>query len=208
MVNGGPRWARLVLGTGLVSVMLFPASSAGAQAASPDAHYCLLDGSRPPRDYFGDSTVVYDASVDCYTDSTRTTRGDVAAIDLTVEILTYDVGGSPLTLTGDTWLTGVANHSTVGVRYPDPLNPGYCQDGQFWGRATSTVRYRSGSPEYITVSDVSRPVFLHCQSSGLPGPTPPDIPIPPPTTSPPSPTTSRPIVPLPGEPCRPPKQPC
>ncbi|WP_432993384.1 Ig domain-containing protein [Dactylosporangium sp. CA-233914] len=136
-----------------------------ASAAVPDGHNCWYVSPDSPPSKTDSKTVNYTATVQC--------DGPVRRIDLTVELLYHGlVGGPGQTVNGR---TEVWQNSTVtplfglGVANPGTL----CESGHYSGRATATVQYLSGSPEFITRTTESQPVSLTCP--------PPDIPTPPPS---------------------------
>ncbi|WP_157248505.1 Ig domain-containing protein [Nonomuraea typhae] len=133
-----------------------PASAADP----PDGHFCewVAPGS-PPRKIDA-KTVNYTAAVQC--------DGLVRRIELTVELLYHGLLVGPgVTVNGRTEVR--LNTTTWGLGV---TTPGACESGYYSGRATGTVQFLSGYPEFITASTDSHPVLLDCP--------PPDIPIPPP----------------------------
>ncbi|MEV4888113.1 Ig domain-containing protein [Nonomuraea sp. NPDC055795] len=134
-----------------------------ASAAVPDGHICWWVAPGSPPSKTDAKTVNYSATVQC--------DGPVRRIDLTVELLYHGlVVGPGVTVNGR---TEVWQNTTVtpvfGIGAP---TPGACESGYYSGRATATVQYLSGYPEFITASTGSNAVSLDCP--------PPDIPIPPP----------------------------
>ncbi|TBL28747.1 hypothetical protein EYA84_26235 [Verrucosispora sp. SN26_14.1] len=136
-----------------------------ASAAVPDGHTCWYTSPDSPPSKTDSKTVNYTAIVQC--------DGPVRRIDLTVELLYHGlIGGPGQTVNGR---TEVWQNSTLtplfglGVANPGTL----CESGYYSGRATATVQYLSGSPEFITRTTGSQPVSLTCP--------PPDITVPPPS---------------------------
>ncbi|WP_344953077.1 Ig domain-containing protein [Sphaerisporangium flaviroseum] len=140
-----------------------------ASAAVPDGHNCWWIRPDNPPYKLDAKTVHYGVSVQC--------DGPVRSVDFTVELLYHGlVGGPGQTVNGRTevFRDMPANIILFGLGV---TNPGtLCESGYYSGRATATVHYLSGTPEYITRETGSQPVSLSCP--------PPDIPIPIPTPSP------------------------
>ncbi|MET7878843.1 Ig domain-containing protein [Micromonospora profundi] len=139
--------------------------AAPASAADPDGHNCWWVSPGNPPGLVDPKTILYGASIQC--------DGPVRRIDLTVELLYHRlVAGPGQTVNGRTLVWQDPTLTPVfgtGVN-----NPGErCESGYYSGRATGTVQYLSGYPEFITRSTESQPVLLTCQ--------PPDIPVPPPS---------------------------
>ncbi|MEZ7124612.1 Ig domain-containing protein [Nonomuraea sp. AD125B] len=135
-----------------------------ASADLPDGHVCWWVSPGSPPSKTDAKTVNYSATVQC--------DGPVRRIDLTVELLYHGlVAGPGVTVSGrtDVWqYTTLVPLFGLGAPTPGEL----CESGYYSGRATATVQYLSGSPEFITASTGSDPVWLDCP--------PPDIPTPPP----------------------------
>ncbi|WP_433112897.1 Ig domain-containing protein [Micromonospora sp. CA-246542] len=137
-----------------------------AVAATPDGHYCwyVLPDSVPWK--AANNIVNYTATVTC--------DGAVRRVDLTVELLYHGTsGGAGTTVNGRTtlWTDGTSIPVVaLGVTTPNTL----CDSGFYSGRATATVQYRSGEPEYITRSIASQQVSLTCSFPEIPptGPNP------------------------------------
>ncbi|WP_239153855.1 Ig domain-containing protein [Virgisporangium aliadipatigenens] len=94
-------------------------------------------------------------------------------IDLTVELLYHgQVNGPAQSVYGrtDVWQnTTLTPLFGLGVN-----NPGaFCESGYYSGRATATVQYLSGSPEFITRSTGGGPVRLDCPPPDMNPPPPP-----------------------------------
>lgn len=103
--------------------------------------------------------------------------GIVRTITLTTELLYHGPANGPgTTVQGQTVVSNDITSTAIGAYTPGAN----CESGYYSGRATATVRYRSGTPEYITVTLSSAVVSRSCN--------PPDIPVPP--IPPPSPTPS------------------
>jgi hypothetical protein len=135
-----------------------------ASAADPDGHNCWWVAPGSPPSKTDAKTVNYSATVQC--------DGPVRRIDLTVELLYHGlIGGPGVTVSGrtDVWQNTIRT-PVFGLGAPSP--GAFCESGYYSGRATATVQYLSGSPEFITGSTWSDPVLLDCP--------PPDIPTPPP----------------------------
>ncbi|MET8122512.1 Ig domain-containing protein [Micromonospora sp. NPDC005189] len=138
--------------------------AAPVSAAVSDGHYCGWITPDSPPGKTDSKTVNYTASVQC--------DGPVRRVDLTVELLYHGlVGGPGQTVNGRTEVWQNTNVTLFGLGV---TNPGtLCESGYYSGRATATVQFLSGTPEFITRTAGSQPVSLTCP--------PPDIPIPPPS---------------------------
>ncbi|MFF5200108.1 Ig domain-containing protein [Micromonospora sp. SD19] len=135
-----------------------------ASAAASDGHYCGWISPDSPPGKTDAKTVNFTGTVQC--------DGPVRRVDLTVELLYHGlVGGPGQTVNGRTEVWQDTNVTLFGLGV---TNPGtLCESGYYSGRATATVQFLSGSPEYITRSATSLTTYLTCP--------PPDIPIPPPS---------------------------
>lgn len=164
-VSGLQRTRTLLLAATAAAVSIASLGFATpASAAASDGHYCGWISPDSPPGLVDARTVNYTASVQC--------DGIVRRVDLTVELIYHGlVSGPGQTINGRTEFWQDTNYTAFGLGV---TNPGtLCESGYYSGRATATVQFRSGSPEYITRSTGSQPVSLSCP--------PPDIPIPPPT---------------------------
>ncbi|WP_327032178.1 Ig domain-containing protein [Micromonospora ureilytica] len=139
--------------------------AAPASAAASDGHYCgWISPDSPPGKTENPKIINFTASVQC--------DGPVRRVDLTVELLYHGlVPGPGQTVNGRTevWQNTNGTLFGLGVNSPGTL----CESGYYSGRATATVQFLSGTPEFITRTAESQPVSLTCP--------PPDIPIPPPS---------------------------
>ncbi|MFI6504446.1 Ig domain-containing protein [Nonomuraea typhae] len=132
-----------------------------ASADDPDGHICWWVAPGSPPSKTDAKTVNYSATVRC--------DGPVRRIELTVELLYHGlVVGPGVTVNGRTEAWQNPTVFGIGVTSPGAV----CESGYYSGRATATVQYLSGDPEFITRSTGSNPVLLDCP--------PPDLPIPPP----------------------------
>ncbi|WP_239129375.1 Ig domain-containing protein [Sinosporangium siamense] len=141
-----------------------PVDATPASAAVPDGHICWWVAPGSPPSKTDAKTVNYSATVQC--------DGPVRRIDLTVELLYHGlVLGPGVTVSGR---TEVWQNTTVtpvfGIGAPSP--GAVCESGYYSGRATATVQYLSGYPEFITRSTGSDPVLLDCPPPDLPTPSP------------------------------------
>lgn len=138
--------------------------AAPASADLPDGHVCWWVSPGSPPSKTDAKTVNYTATVQC--------DGPVRRIDLTVELLYHGlIGGPGVTVTGR---TDVWQYTTLvplfGLGAPSPGE--VCESGYYSGRATATVQYLSGSPEFITRSTGSGPVLFDCPPPDIPTPSP------------------------------------
>ncbi|MFI5851788.1 Ig domain-containing protein [Micromonospora chalcea] len=138
--------------------------AAPASAAIPDGHYCGWISPESPPGKVDDKTINFTGSLQC--------DGPVRSVEMTVELLYHGlVAGPGQTINGRTlfWENLNATQYGLGVTNPGTL----CESGYYSGRATATIQFRSGTPEFITRTAESRLASLSCP--------PPDIPIPPPS---------------------------
>jgi hypothetical protein len=159
---------RLLLALALAAITIASLGFATpASAADPDGHNCWFVALGSPPSKVDERTVNYTATVQC--------DGPVRRIDLTVELLYHgQVNGPGRTVNGrtDVWQNTTLTPA-FGLGVNNPGTP--CESGYYSGRATATVQYLSGSPEFITGSTGGGPVRLDCP--------PPDLPPPPPVVT-------------------------
>lgn len=137
--------AATVVGT---ATILLPG---GASAAVRDGHTCWwwspYDTPRNP----DANHVLYSQGVIC--------DGLVRSIEITTELRYHGlVNGPAETINGITRSFPNITSAIQGA----PTPGAYCSTGYYSGRATATVHYRSGWPEFITRSVTSTSVYLSC----------------------------------------------
>lgn len=139
--------------------------AAPASAAVSDGHYCgWISPDSPPGKTADPKIINFTASVMC--------DGPVRRVDLTVELLYHGlVPGPGQTLNGRTEVWQNTNETLfgLGVNTPGAL----CESGYYSGRATATIQFLSGIPEFITRTAESLLTSLTCP--------PPDLPTTPPS---------------------------
>lgn len=133
--------------------------AAPASAVVSDGHYCGWISPDSPPGKVDDRTINYTASVLC--------DGPVRRVDLTVELLSHGlVGGPGQTINGRTLVWQNTNVTLFGLGV---TNPGtLCESGYYSGRATATIQFLSGTPEFITRTAESQPVSLSCNPADIP----------------------------------------
>ncbi|WBB71973.1 Ig domain-containing protein [Micromonospora sp. WMMD1128] len=139
--------------------------AAPASAAVSDGHYCgWISPDSPPGKTEDPKIINFTASVQC--------DGTVRRVDLTVELLYHGlVPGPGQTVNGRTevWQNTNVTLFGLGVNSPGAL----CDSGYYSGRATATIQFLSGTPEFITRTAESQLASLTCP--------PPDLPTTPPS---------------------------
>ena len=155
--------SRLLSALAAAIIFLAPLGlAAPASAAFPDGHNCWWVSPDNPPSKTNDITVNYTKLVQC--------DGPVRRIELTVELLYYGLvlgTGSGQTIRGatDVW----QNTTLIPLWGFGVTNPGeYCDSGYYSGRATATVQYLSGIPEFITRTIETPPVSISCPPPPIP----------------------------------------
>lgn len=169
------RTKRAAVAGAAAAVVTFGTATVAVAEVVPDGHNCWWNAPSSVPNYTGadHNRIVYSQGVQC--------DGLVRAITITVELLYHGLvagPGSGDTVNGQTQVQNDVTQLSQGVNTLGET----CETGYYSGRATATVQYRSGTPEFITASITSAVVSLTCA--------PPPIPVPPPPPPDPTPTAS------------------
>jgi len=173
------RTKRAAVAGATAAVVTFATATVAVAEVVPDGHTCWWNAPSSVPSYANTehTRIVYSQGVQC--------DGLVRAITITTELLYHGLvsgPGSGTTVNGQTRTQNDVTQLSQGANTVGET----CETGDYSGRATATVQYRSGTPEFITASISSAVVSLDCAPAPIPVPPPP----PPPPSPSPTPSTS------------------